>query len=120
MALRCVATTSIEAASSLPLTSCAEEGDVGVVTPASVDRPALNCRDDLFGIHHGKRVPTHGHCSPEKARHLDLFWRGHDGVANAESVDEMRARDRWPISRTRTPEYSSSSRMTSTVALPAS
>jgi hypothetical protein len=27
----------------------AEEGDVGVVTPASVDRPALNCRDDLFG-----------------------------------------------------------------------
>src|SRR5450759_4453555 len=27
----------------------AEEGDVGVVTPASVDRPALNCRDDLLG-----------------------------------------------------------------------
>jgi hypothetical protein len=64
--------------------------------------------------------PTFSVMAPEKVGYLDLCWRGHDGVANAESVDEMRARDRWPISRTRTPEYSSSSRMTSTVALPAS
>ena len=70
----------------------AEEGDVGVVTPAGVDRPALNRRDDLLGIHHGKRVPTHGDGSPEKAGYLDLSWRGHDGVANVDVNVERDAR----------------------------
>ena len=31
----------------------AEEDDVGIVTSASVDRPALNGCDDLLGKHHG-------------------------------------------------------------------
>jgi hypothetical protein len=30
----------------------AEDGDVGIVAPASVDCPALNCCDDLLRKHH--------------------------------------------------------------------